>query len=60
MVKVSKSEVEYLIKNGYLKRTRGQCLDLTICSKRKRANGKQRYIPDYIAEKLNDRQVGSN
>lgn len=59
MVKVSKSEVEYLIKNGYLQSENGRYPDLIVCSKRKRSGGKQRYVPDPIAEKLNGR-VGSN
>lgn len=47
MDKVSKQEVEWLIKNGHLKMKNGRYPDLTITNKQN-PKKKQRYVPDYF------------
>lgn len=52
MVEVSKQEMEWLIKNGYLKCKNGQYPDLAITSKHKKGKRKRRYVSEPVAEKL--------
>ena len=52
MVKITKEQVDYLIKNGYLKSFRGNYPDLTICSRNKKAKRKNRYVSDDVAKFL--------
>lgn len=46
MVDITKSEMEFMIKNNILKCVRGQYPGLTVTSKRKKSNGKQRQIEE--------------
>jgi len=52
MTKITKEEMVFLIKKGYLRCVRGKYLDLLVCSKRKKHGGKTRYVTDFIAQKL--------
>jgi hypothetical protein len=49
---VSKEELKWLEENGHLKYYKGQCENIVIVSKRKRSNGKTRFVPDQVYEKL--------
>lgn len=52
MTKITKEEMQLLIKNGYLRCVKGKYIDLMVCSKGKKHGGKTRYVTDFIAHKL--------
>ena len=52
LIEISKEEMEVLIDKGFLRLRNGKYPGLTICSKRKKGNGKSRFVQENIAEKL--------
>lgn len=52
MISVTQEQVEYLIKNGYLKSFKGKYCDLTITSRKKGSKRKHRYISNDVAKFL--------
>jgi len=52
LIQVTKEQVAWLIKNGYLKGFKGKYQGLTICSRKKGARRKNRYISDDVAKFL--------
>lgn len=52
MKSISKSEMEFMINNNILKCVHGQYPGLTVTSKRKRSNGKQRQIEEPMYFKM--------
>ena len=53
MVRISKEQVQELIKNGDLKNKGGKYHELHITGKHKTGKRKHYYVPDYLLKKLN-------
>lgn len=53
MIEISKQEMDYLIRKGYIKNRKGKYIDLIITGRKKKSKNKKRYVPEHIASKLN-------
>jgi hypothetical protein len=52
LVKVTRTDVDYLIEKGYLKNEKGRYKELHIASREKKGKRKNYYVPDYLARKI--------
>lgn len=57
MKRVTKEQVDNLIKNGYLKNKKGRYPDLQITSRQRTRKRKNYFVPDYLMEKLKGVEV---
>lgn len=52
LIKISKDQVQNLIKKGYLKNVNGKYPELHITSKQKKGKRKNYFVPDYLKNKI--------
>ncbi|MDD3292446.1 MAG: hypothetical protein PHY19_07950 [Methanocellales archaeon] len=52
MIEITREEMNFLIREGYLRMYRGKYPDLIIIGRNKKAKRKQRYVPRTIARFL--------
>lgn len=55
MIEISKQEMNYLIEKGFIKTSKGKYKNLIITGREKKSKNKKRYVPEHIADKLNDK-----